>query len=404
MSLDINLINVQSKPIVVSSNTTAENDRVYHVVANATFTDPTPVEGKGFTVFVRNGNAVVGGVVYLNTGIIIKRVFHSGSWLNYFYYDYSTLSSIFQSISNKSTNVNTDQASDTKYPSVKAVFDWASALFFPIPTGTTAQYLRGDGSLATFPTIPDPTNFVAKADYTPAHSILVQQSGTGAPTSVQIGTNEFLGRKSGGGADIEGLSVSETKAILSYSTADINDSLDKRYVTDAQLTVISNTSGTNTGDQDLSGLVPTSRNLTINGVTQDLSADRTFTVGNKFAIIGNPAVVTAAALTRFISPFLSQNSTSENARSIVIPFDVTINRFYIGTGNVQPATGSSVFTLNKNGVATSITITIPAGSASGIFSDTVNSVSFVAGDLISIEHVNNASGNSAQVNQISISE
>ena len=36
------------------------------------------------------------------------------------------------------------------------------------------------------------------------------------------------------------------------TTADIADSSNKRYVTDAQLTVIGNTSGTNTGDQDLS--------------------------------------------------------------------------------------------------------------------------------------------------------
>jgi hypothetical protein len=64
---------------------------------------------------------------------------------------------------NKSTNVNTDQASNTKYPSVKAVFDWATNLFFPKPTGTTAQYLRGDGSLETFPTIPDVTGLQSKA-------------------------------------------------------------------------------------------------------------------------------------------------------------------------------------------------------------------------------------------------
>jgi hypothetical protein len=59
-----------------------------------------------------------------------------------------------EATANKSTNVNTDQASNTKYPSVKAVFDWATNLFFPKPTGTTAQYLRGDGTVATFPTIP----------------------------------------------------------------------------------------------------------------------------------------------------------------------------------------------------------------------------------------------------------
>jgi hypothetical protein len=196
-----------------------------------------------------------------------------------------------ENVSNKSTNVNTDQASNTKYPSVKAVFDWATNLFFPKPTGTTAQYLRGDGSLETFPTIPDVSGLVAKADYTPAHSILAQQSGTGSPTAVQIGNNEILGRKSGGGSNIEGLSVSETKGILNYTasdvgavatnsaitgatktkitydakglvtagadatTADIADSTDNRYVTDANLTVIGNTSGTNTGDETQSSIL-----------------------------------------------------------------------------------------------------------------------------------------------------
>lgn len=58
-----------------------------------------------------------------------------------------------------------------------------------ITTGTTAQYFRGDLSLATFPT----------------------------------------------------------------TTAAFSSSTDKNFVTDAQLTVIGNTSGTNTGDQDLSG-------------------------------------------------------------------------------------------------------------------------------------------------------
>jgi hypothetical protein len=58
------------------------------------------------------------------------------------------------------------------------------------------------------------------------------------------------------------------------TTADIADSADKRYVTDAQLTVIGNTSGTNTGDQtDISGNAATATALetarTINGVSFD---------------------------------------------------------------------------------------------------------------------------------------
>ncbi len=70
-------------PVVVSGNTTAENGQTYVNVASATYTDPTPAEGKGFTVFVRNGTATVGGTAYATAGTIINRIFHSGSWANY---------------------------------------------------------------------------------------------------------------------------------------------------------------------------------------------------------------------------------------------------------------------------------------------------------------------------------
>jgi hypothetical protein len=179
--------------------------------------------------------------------------------------------------------------SDTFYPTQKAVKTAVDAKFNN-PTGTTAQYLRGDGSLETFPTIPDPSDFVEKSDFT-SHSILAKQSGGSDPVAVSIGNNEILGRKSGGGSDIEGLSVSEVKSILNYTasdvgavatnsaitgatktkitydakglvtagadatTADIADSSNKRYVTDADLVVIGNTSGTNTGDETQSSIL-----------------------------------------------------------------------------------------------------------------------------------------------------
>lgn len=79
------LLDKQDKAIVVSSNQTAVNDGVYNNVATATYTDPTPVEGKGFTVFVRNGTATVGGTAYANKGTKIVRTFHSGSWSNEVY-------------------------------------------------------------------------------------------------------------------------------------------------------------------------------------------------------------------------------------------------------------------------------------------------------------------------------
>jgi hypothetical protein len=52
------------------------------------------------------------------------------------------------------------------------------------------------------------------------------------------------------------------------TTADIADSTNKRYVTDANLTVINNTSGTNTGDQDLQS-VTDNGSTTTNSITAD---------------------------------------------------------------------------------------------------------------------------------------
>jgi hypothetical protein len=438
MSLDINLTNVQSKPIVVSANQTAENDRVYHVVANATFTDPTPAEGKGFIVFVRNGTATIGGINYSVTMSVIVRIFHSGSWTNYRYYTYDVSANIFQFLGNISTNVNTDQASDTKYPSAKAVFDWATNLLSNKVDKVTGKELSandftntlktkldgiqdgaevnvnadwnatsGDAQILNKPTIPDTSDFVAKSDFT-SHSILAKQSGASDPVAVSIGNNEILGRKSGGGSNIEGLSVSEVKSLLNYTasdvgavatnsaitgatktkitydakglvtsgadatTADIADSSNKRYVTDANLTVIGNTSGTNTGDNFILSGIPFNANSSTGG---------------------SP---------RYYGFSDNANSSNELTRRFAIPKSCTLSNFYIRTSGTQPVSGSHVFSILKNGVATAITITVPAGSSAGLFNDTTHQVSFTGGDEISIEAVNNASATSSVVVSFSI--
>jgi len=77
------LDSVKPLEVIVSANKTAILGESYVVVATAEFTDPSPVEGKGYTVFVRNGTATVGGVDYDKAGTIINRIYHSGSWKNY---------------------------------------------------------------------------------------------------------------------------------------------------------------------------------------------------------------------------------------------------------------------------------------------------------------------------------
>lgn len=56
------------------------------------------------------------------------------------------------------------------------------------------------------------------SDYTPSHSLLVQQSGTGSPTSLSVANNTLVGRLSGGGSEITDLSITEVKELLGDDT------------------------------------------------------------------------------------------------------------------------------------------------------------------------------------------
>jgi hypothetical protein len=65
---------------------------------------------------------------------------------------------------------------------------------------------------------------VMESDYTPSHSILVQQSGTGSPSSLSVGNNTLVGRLSGGGSDIDDLSASQVRTLLNVEDgADVTD-------------------------------------------------------------------------------------------------------------------------------------------------------------------------------------
>jgi len=58
--------------------------------------------------------------------------------------------------------------------------------------------------------------------YTPAHSLLVQQSGTGSPTALQIPNSTILGRLSGGGSDIDALTPTEVRGLLDYPASEVS--------------------------------------------------------------------------------------------------------------------------------------------------------------------------------------
>ena len=91
-------------------------------------------------------------------------------------------------------------------------------------------------------------------------------------------------------------------------------------------------------------------------------------------------------------------NANENARVFVVPTSGTVKNLYVRTFTAQPATGSLVLTVRKNGADTALTITVPASSAANkTSSDTVNSFAVSAGDRISMKIKNNAAAASANV-------
>ena len=202
MSLDINLTNVEST--TNKKTTLTDNSDTFYPTQKAV---KTAVDAKENTIT-------------------------AGTTAQYFRGDKT-----FQTLDKTAVGLsNVDNTSDANKP-VSTATQTALNAKFNTPTGTTAQYLRGDGSLETFPTIPDPADFVEKSDFT-SHSILAKQSGASDPVAVSIGNNEILGRKSGGGSNIEGLSVSEVKSLLNYTASDVGAVATNSAITGATKTKI----------------------------------------------------------------------------------------------------------------------------------------------------------------------
>jgi hypothetical protein len=86
-----------------------------------------------------------------------------------------------------------------------------NSLYFPIPTGTTVQYIRGDGSLATFPAIPAQYNPTAGTgisitgaypNQTITNTLTLTTTGTSGAATL-VGSTLNIPQYSGGG----GLSI-----------------------------------------------------------------------------------------------------------------------------------------------------------------------------------------------------
>lgn len=94
--------------------------------------------------------------------------------------------------------------------------------------------------------------------------------------------------------------------------------------------------------------------------------------------------------------------TPETTYQVPVPLAGTFKNFYVRTTSTQSGTGSLVITMRKNGVDTTIIVTVAAGASAGTVSDTTHSFTVAAGDLITMSIVNNATVSAANLSGYSI--
>jgi hypothetical protein len=109
----------------------------------------------------------------------------------------------------------------------------------------------------------------------------------------------------------------------------------------------------------------------------------------------------ALSATSYYQPGSAQvDNTTESNRRYYVNNDCLCARLLVQTASTQNSSGSCIVSINKNGIATGISVTIAASSVAGVFTDYVNSISLVAGDYLTIKVVNNATSNSCAFTQI----
>ena len=157
-----------------------------------------------------------------------------------------------------------------------------------VTAGTISQYYRGDKTWQSFPEIPSIVGLATtayvdtqdgfKVDKVAGSRLITSTESTllGNTSGVNTG-DKTLAELGGVASNIAITGGTSTKVTYdakglvtagsSATTADIADSFDKRYVLDSEKTKLNNLSGTNTGDQDLSGLAHKGANTDITSIT-----------------------------------------------------------------------------------------------------------------------------------------
>lgn len=166
---------------------------------------------------------------------------------------------------------------------------------------------------------------------------------------------------------------------------------------------INRANGNVTTSQNLNGATPTEMSY-LSGVTSSIQTQLNSKIGNSVSTFGFQLANTiATSATTWVGVGLN-NGTNESTSTYIMPVACTLSNMYTMHYNTtQPASGSQVFTVRKNGVDTALSITISAGSVPTTtpYSNTANSVTFAVGDKLSIRRQNFATAIGGAVNGLS---
>lgn len=123
--------------------------------------------------------------------------------------------------------------------------------------------------------------------------------------------------------------------------------------------------------------------------------------GSNISMIGGVATISGIGntSTRYFGAYVAgtsvEVSATETDATTIIPFDCTISSFYVYLTTSPGTSTNYTFTIRKNATNTSATITISDANVQG--SDLINSVTFSAGDILTLSSVPSSTPNLTSV-------
>ena len=281
-----------------------------------------------------------------------------------------------ENVSNKSTNTSLG-TSDTLYPTQNAVKTYAdnilgnaNALVYKgvIDCSANPNYPAADAGWMYIVSVAGKIGGASGIDVEVGDMLICNTDGTVSGNQATVGSYWNAIQKNIVGA-VTGPASSTNNNVAFF------DGTTGKIIKDSGITL----SGTNTGDQTLSGLggVPTSRNLTINGTTQDLSADRTWNVGTVTSVGATGPITSSGGVSPTISTSMATNkligrSTAGTGvmEEISVGTGLTLSGGTLSAApNVQSVTSSATVTPTSandlvviTAQAAALTLAAPTGS------------------------------------------